>query len=279
MDMTSVEKNLGGEVRGHQTGTNRHMSLTSSTSSLEMSSIVKRPLIIPRKVSNALEARGFEVDNNGTVSWAHNSITHHRRWPLLRKVYDSAIICFLEFFMTLISNTGSSMAPEAAKDFGISKEEALFCFTTVYLVGQAMGGPIFPPIAESFGGRTIYLTSTFDFAVFCLVITAWPTLPVVILCRFITGLLSAMPCIVAAGSIENMVRTPLGTSSASYWLTCSTLLVGDDQSNISHPHLDLWSCTRLVIRTSCIYLHHDVVLGMMSLCFKGLAVGKAADKF
>lgn len=37
---------------------------------------------------------------------------------------------------------------------------AIFCFVTVYLLGQALGGLVFPPIAECFGGRIIYMLST-----------------------------------------------------------------------------------------------------------------------
>ena len=159
---------------------------------------------IPRRVSDALQAKGFDVDGDDVVRWAEGSITHPRRWPLLRKVYDTAIICFLEFFMTLVSNTGSSMAPFVADELGIGRQTAVLVLTTVYLTGQGIGGLIFPPIAESFGGRTIYLTSTFGFAVLCLTVPAWPTLQVPVTCRFLTGLLSAMPCVVAAGSIENM---------------------------------------------------------------------------
>ena len=177
-----------------------------------------RPQVVPRRVSDALKTRGFEVDNEGVVSFAPDCIIHPRRWPLLRKIYDSAIICFLEFFMTLISNTGSSIAPAAADELGISREAALFCFTTVYLIGQAVGGLIFPPITESFGGRTIYLTSTFGFAILCLVIAAWPTLPIIVIGRAITGLLSAMPCVVAAGSIENMWDMRSRTFVVHLWI-------------------------------------------------------------
>lgn len=175
--------------------------------------------MIPRKVADALQAKGLDVDNEGIVRFAKDSITHPRRWPLLRKVYDSAIICFLEFFMTLVSNTGSSIAPVAANELGISREVALFCFTTVYLIGQALGGLIFPPIAESFGGRTIYLTSTFGFAVFSVMIAAWPSLPVIVLGRAITGMLSAMPAVVAAGSIENMWNMTSRTFVIHVWIS------------------------------------------------------------
>lgn len=122
-----------------------------------------------------------------------------------RKVYDTAIIVFLEFFMTLISNAGSSIAPTAMHDLGIGRVSTLAALTTVYLLGQAIGGLILPPFAESFGGRSIYITSTVGFAFFCVIIAAWPALPAVIIGRFGSGALSAMPAVVAAGSIE--VRT------------------------------------------------------------------------
>lgn len=181
------------------------------------SSLLPRALV-PRRVAEKLQARGFEVTDEGIVRWAKDSLTHPRHWSLLRKCYDSAIIIFLEFFMTLVSNTGSSIASFAADDLGVSREMALFCFTTIYLVAQAIGGLVFPPIAESFGGRTIYVTSTFGFAVFCVLMAAYPTLYVVAVCRFMTGLLSAMPCVVATGSIENMWDMTSRTFLIHIWI-------------------------------------------------------------
>jgi MFS family permease len=174
---------------------------------------------IPKHVSDALHAKGFKVDSAGIVRWAEGSITHPRRWPLLRKMYDTAIICFLEFFMTLVSNTGSSIAPFVADELGIGKQTAVLLLTTVYLTGQGIGGLIFPPIAESFRGRPIYPTSTFGFAVLCLTVTAWPTLQVLVTSRFLTGLLSAMPCVVAAGSIENMWDMKSRTFVIHLWIS------------------------------------------------------------
>ncbi|KAK4500868.1 hypothetical protein PRZ48_009060 [Zasmidium cellare] len=161
---------------------------------------------VPADVSFALLQKGFDVDRQGVVRWRQNSVTsvHPRRWPLLRKSYDSAVICFMEFVMTLISNTGSSIVPYAKDDLGISRELGLFYFTTLYLLGQAIGGLILPPVAESFGGRSIYLTSTIAYSACCVVLGACPTVPVVIVMRFATGFLSAMPAVVACGSIENM---------------------------------------------------------------------------
>ncbi|KAK5173928.1 uncharacterized protein LTR77_002609 [Saxophila tyrrhenica] len=194
-----------------------------SQSSTSSSSSLKKPIAVPRKVSDALEAKGFEVDNTGTVRWAPDSLTHPRRWSLVRKLYDTAVICFLEFFVTLISNTGSSVAPLAADELGLSREWSLFCFTTLYLLGQAIGGLIFSPIAESFGGRTIYLSSTLGYSLFCIAMVTCPILPVVVLGRFMTGLLSAIPAVVAAGSFENMWDITTRTFVIHTWIAGAIL--------------------------------------------------------
>lgn len=62
---------------------------------------------IPRRVPDALSAKGFDVSSEGLVTFQANSRSHPRNWTLIRKCYDSFLICFLEFLMTLVSNTGS----------------------------------------------------------------------------------------------------------------------------------------------------------------------------
>ena len=188
--------------------TNRTPSIASRTSELSpirFTSDARPSNPVPREVVAAIVERGFEVDNKGVVRWAQDSVAHPRRWPIHRKLYDTTIICLLEFVMTAISNAGSSVSPLAAWDLAASQEMSLFCFTTVYLLGQGFAGLVLPPITENFGGKTIYVTSTFAYAMLCFLLALWPTLPAVLICRFGTGLISAMPAVVAAGSIENMV--------------------------------------------------------------------------
>ena len=71
-------------------------SSTSSTTSL------KQHIDIPRRVSDALDARGFNVSSEGLVTFQDSSRSHPRNWSLLRKSYDAGLICFLEFWMTLV---------------------------------------------------------------------------------------------------------------------------------------------------------------------------------
>lgn len=180
---------------------------------------------IPPHVHTALQSHGLHLTAAGTVSFHPTSPTHPRHWPLPRKLHDTLTIILLESLMTLVSNTGSAIAPFAAPGLGISREKALACFTTAYMGGQALGGLIFPPIAESFGGRAIYVASTAGFALGCVALGAWGEgrWAVVVGCRFVTGLLSAMPCVVATGSLENMWDMRARTFVVHVWICAAVV--------------------------------------------------------
>jgi len=220
---------------GHDTASSQasaQRSLSSSSSSSNFSATSECPLVpeeqkfkVPLHVAATLAHRGFDVDESGKVTWRDNSPLHPRNWSTLRKLYDvsaedpmpcmvdstdrvtlgqAAVIVFLEAFTTLVSNTGSSTAVAGAAGLGVSREIALICFTTTYLLAQALGGLVLPPIAETFGGRTLYITGTVAFTIGCVSMAASPILPTVIAGRIICGFTSALPSTVAVSSFENM---------------------------------------------------------------------------
>ena len=177
--------------------------LTSrSTTSVARSG--ERPVEIPQAVLEALQAKGLEVDDKGTVRYAPDSPIHPRQRQLRRKVYDTALIFIFEFIVTLLSIAGSSIAPAASVHLGIGRPMSTFCLTTTYMLGQAFGSLIFPPASESFGVKTIYVISTFGYALCCFAIALWHNLTIVIIGRLGGGLFSAMPA-ASAGAIENLV--------------------------------------------------------------------------
>lgn len=178
---------------------------------------------LPQDVIEALHIKQLSANGQGVVHWLPNSSSHPRQWSAARKTYDLSIICILEFFTTLISNTGSSVARYASEDLGISDDLAIFCFVTLYLFGQALGGLVFPPTAEAFGGRTIYVLGAGGFAASCLILGASPTVPAVVIGRFMSGVFSAMPTVVAVGSIVGCLRVPARslTDGKKFRRTCS----------------------------------------------------------
>ena len=90
-----------------------------------------------------------------------------------------------------------------------------------YLIGQGIGGVFFPPYSETFGRKTLYITSTLGFCIFCAIVAAVPSLPAIIVSRLVAGILSAVPTIVVAGSIEDMYNI-----QARVWMIFSWALVG-----------------------------------------------------
>lgn len=72
-----------------------------------------------------------------------------------------------------------------------------------YQLGQAIGGCVIPPFSEIVGRRWPYLASCAAFSLFSLVVTAGPGAAVYV-GRFVSGLASAAPSVVVAGSVEDM---------------------------------------------------------------------------
>jgi hypothetical protein len=159
---------------------------------------------IPDPVLKALSNEHLTINDRGLVTFAHSSPAHPRQWLQRRKLYDSAIIALLEFTTTVISNVGSNVAGPAAARIGVSMDVSMFCLATLYMLGQAIGGLIFPPVTEVFGSKSIYVSSTALYAALCFMIGFAPSLGTVITGRLLCGMLSAMPTCVAIGSLENI---------------------------------------------------------------------------
>lgn len=159
---------------------------------------------IPHHVLKALSDEYLTTRNDGIVDFAYGSPIHPRHWRTSRKLYDTLLICVLECMTTIVSNAGSSINEEVALHTGVSRELSIFFLATLYLLGQALGGLVFPPITEVFGSKLIYTASTAVFAALCLMAGLAPSLATIIVGRFFSGLLSAMPTCVATGSLENM---------------------------------------------------------------------------
>ncbi|EAW10611.1 putative MFS multidrug transporter [Aspergillus clavatus NRRL 1] len=164
------------------------------------------------------------------VQWAMGNRRHPRNWSIFRKAYDISLVVFLELFTanidglfrTAVSTAGSTAAGAAAVEFGLGKTLSIFYFVSVYLIGQAIGGILFPPYSEAFGRKKLYVVSTALYSISCLVVAAVPSLIGVVLGRFVSGLLSAIPTTVVIGSIEDMFN-----SRDRIWMVCIWAIVSN----------------------------------------------------
>ncbi|KAH8700928.1 putative MFS transporter [Talaromyces proteolyticus] len=110
------------------------------------------------------------------VRWSASNRRHPRNWPMVRKVYDSSLIIWLDLFTTAVSTAGSSAANSAQQEFGTEPTLSIFIFVSIYLLGQGLGGIIFPPYSEAFGRKKLYIISTGLYSIFCVLVAVVPSL-------------------------------------------------------------------------------------------------------
>ncbi|KAJ5902007.1 MFS general substrate transporter [Penicillium taxi] len=139
----------------------------------------------------ALRDLQLELDpDSGYIRWASTNPKHPRNWRISRKIYDIGLITLLEFY--------------------------------TYLLGQGIGGIIFPPYSECFGRKRLYIGSTVLYSGLCAMIGAVESPAAAVVGRFVTGVLSAIPTSIITGSIEDMFN-----SKARIWMMLSYIGVAN----------------------------------------------------
>lgn len=169
-----------------------------------------------------LQNSGLVVNEDGFVRWRNDNPKHPRNWSKPLKAYGTIVILLLEFITSAAGTAGTSAAQEMQTDFGVSLSLSIFCLTSTYLIGQGIGGVFFPPYSEVFGRKTLYIVSTFVYTIFSIVTAAVHSLPAIIVARFLSGLASAIPTIVVAGSMEDMYNV-----RARVWMIFVWAVVGN----------------------------------------------------
>lgn len=82
------------------------------------------------------------------------------------------------------------------------------CFPSFrYLLGQCLGAVLFPSYSETFGRKPLYTLSSLLYCIFCVMIADVPNFAAVIIGRLVTGVLSSVPTVIIAGSIEDLFGT------------------------------------------------------------------------
>ncbi|KAF4554916.1 MFS-type transporter-like protein 49 [Elsinoe fawcettii] len=216
---------------------------------------------LQESLAASIEARmleiGVHMDENGLVQWRHDCGDHPRNWSGGRKIYDMLVIGVLEFYGTVISTTGPSAAAAARSEYSLNALTSLVAFGLVYQLGQAIGGLIIPPFSESFGRRTPYIASAIIYTIFCLLIGLVPSVSMIYIGRLCTGLASAVPSVVLAGSVEDMFNTQQRVWLVWLWISLATagLICGP----VYGVHISVYLGWR--------WVYHSSAVGMALLTF------------
>ncbi|KAK4251846.1 polyamine transporter 1 [Corynascus novoguineensis] len=191
-----------------------------------------------------LASLGLQRVEDGLISWRADSKDHPRNWTALRKTFDTTVIIFLEFFVTVVSTAGASAAHAAQFRDGMGNASSILAFTFIYNLGQALGGLVTPALSELIGRRTPYLVACAAFSAACLLTGLAPnssiphvspsssssssppaavaTAACVWVGRFVAGFASAVPAVVTAGSVHDMFGARRRVWLVAVWNAGST---------------------------------------------------------
>ncbi|QIW96717.1 hypothetical protein AMS68_002235 [Peltaster fructicola] len=178
-----------------------------------------------KELQGHLKRSNLMINEAGFVRWSNDNPRHPRNWTLRAKMYNTVIILLLEFITSAVGTAGTSAAQEMQKDFDIDLIVSLACLTSSYMIGQGIGGIFFPPYSEVFGRKTLYIASTLVYAIFSVIAAVVHSLPAIVIARFLSGLASAIPTIVVAGSIEDVFNTKARVWMIFVWATVGNVAV------------------------------------------------------
>ncbi|KAG8161217.1 hypothetical protein KVR01_009481 [Diaporthe batatas] len=125
-------------------------------------------------------------------------------------------------------------------ELGVSPVVATCMFVSTYLIGQTIGGAIFPPFSESFGRKNLYIISTGFYSLFCILVGRVPTIAGIVIGRFGSGFLSSIPTVIATGSIEDLWDTNERVWWVFWWALLANLgiLAGPVFGELITDHAD-----------------------------------------
>lgn len=98
-------------------------------------------------LEKAAKGKGVHVDSDSRICWDEDAEQHPRNWKSGTKTFTSALICWLEMYMTAISSSGVSSfaltdthllimsqtatANSAREEYGMSRTLAYFSFVSM----------------------------------------------------------------------------------------------------------------------------------------------------
>lgn len=109
-----------------------------------------------------------------------------------------------------------------------------------FLLGQVIGSILLAPWSEAFGRKKLYIASSGIISICCVIVGVAPSIAAVVVGRFIAGLLSAIPCNVGVGSVEDLFRSKERIWVVFIWMIASNigLIIGPIMSSYIIASLD-----------------------------------------
>ncbi|CAK7264324.1 hypothetical protein SEPCBS119000_000930 [Sporothrix epigloea] len=162
---------------------------------------------------------GQQTENNPEKPRVTGVSSLTRDWSLGRKVYYTAVPCFLAYLVTFSASITGPSTLVLMEEFNISRTVALLP-GTLYLVGLALGPMFIASLSELIGRRWLYIASTAALVVFSAGAGASHTYSGLLVCRFLAGFFGTSGIAMGAGTILDVWGYTKARGLAALLFTC-----------------------------------------------------------
>lgn len=144
----------------------------------------------PEKDPNLVDWNGPDDPEN-----PHN-MSRSRKWVI------TIILGFVTVCITFASSVFSTATDVTARQFNVSKE-VMTLPTSLFIIGFAVGPPIWGPLSELYGRKYPLLFGYFIFAFFQIAVAVAQNLETIMICRFFGGMFGSAPLAIVGGQLAD----------------------------------------------------------------------------
>lgn len=160
----------------------------------------------------ALDGISVQTAKNGEkfyrVDWeSPNDPQNPRTWSTGSRLTITLVLVAIAFVVTAASSIESAVAPQAAKEFGVSQVVESLGGTAVFLIGFGFGALAAGPLSEMVGRYPVYLGTLIIFGCWTVGSALAPNIGAQIVFRCLAGFCGAAPLTVSGGTMSDIWTT------------------------------------------------------------------------
>ncbi|OCK82986.1 MFS general substrate transporter [Lepidopterella palustris CBS 459.81] len=123
-------------------------------------------------------------------------------WPRWKKWMITIVFGSMTLCVTFASSVFSTATIPTSIKFGVSTE-VMTLGTSLFVLGFAIGPPIFGPMSELYGRKIPLFIGFFSFAIFQIPVAVAQNLQTIMICRFFGGVFGSAPLAIVAGALTD----------------------------------------------------------------------------
>lgn len=142
-----------------------------------------------------------------------------------RKLFIVAVTVVTVFNSTFGSSLPSGAIVFMIPYFKVTNEEQFELPVSLFLVGYVLGPLFLAPLSETYGRKSILVSSFLLFTLFTLACAVAPTWPILLVFRFVAGVSASSPVVILGGLFADIYDDPTTRGRANAFCMAVSILL------------------------------------------------------